>query len=74
LFDFHGGLKERIRTDRLDRLKIARDEPQIGPNQIDVRNAVTLNDGTVRFSQRSVPVQAMTHQGQSAVRRINFGL
>jgi len=77
LFDPHGGLKEGIRADRLNRLKIAfpqSDQAQIGPDQVHVRNAVTLDDGTGRLVQRGVPVQAMTRQGQSAVRCIDFGL
>ena len=48
------------------RLKIAfpqSDQAQVGPDQVHVRNAVTLDDGTGRLVQRGVPVQAMTHQG-----------
>ena len=74
--DAHGGFEEWIRAYRLDRLEVTlaqRDQAQVGADQLNVRNTVPLDDCASGFDQRRVPVQAVAHQGQSAVGCIDFG-
>ena len=56
-----------IRTHGLERLEIAftqTDKAQIDSDQVDVRDAVTLDHTAGSFGPRGMPIQTMAHQRQ----------
>ena len=76
LLDAQRRLEKWVRSNRLDRLEVTlaqRDQAKVGADQLDVWNAVALDDRASGFDQRRVPVQTMAYQGQSAMGCIDFG-